>query len=91
MDVMRMSLTGETLGASTGGILQQWHHGGGERGGTLLTLDECMRGRGFGHIAPARGDDRQAGGHGLQNGKGHALGFGGVDEDICRRIGRGLG
>ena len=50
-----------------------------------------MRRSGLGHIAPARGDDGQAGRHGLEDGERHAFGFGSVDEDIRRRIGRGLG
>ncbi len=50
-----------------------------------------MRGRGLGHIATAGGDDGQSSRHGLKDGECHALGFGSVDEDIRRRISRGLG
>ena len=91
MDLMCVGLAGQSLRASTNGIGQQRSHGGRERGGALLALHQRMRGRGFGHIAPARGDDRQAGRHGFENGERHALGLGGVDEDIRRRVGCGLG
>ena len=53
MDAMRVHLTSEPLGTGAGRIRQQRLHGGGERGGTLLALDESAGGRSFSHITPA--------------------------------------